>query len=424
VSTPRQFALRLALIGAGALAIRLFYALVMMADVPASGDGYQFHLLARIIAEEGKYLEPIAFLSSGVEIPTAEKPPLYPAYVALVNLLGGDSYEWQRAASCLLGAAMVVVVGLVGREVDGERIGLIAAGLAAVYPMLVLLDGSGRSESLYVLLLALALVLAYRLRRAPGWKTAAALGAVIGLAALTRSESTGYLLLIALPAVWMARPDRRDRLRLAGVTVLAFAIVIAPWQARNLTTFERPVALSTNEGGLLAGANCGLAYYGVGIGTWPCFPSLGPTLERDESEVSWRLRNEAFDYIGDHLGRLPAVIGVRVLRTWELWDTRDQASIEINISERHLRVHQAGVLALFVLIPLAIWGAVVLRRRGEPLSLLLAPIVLVTVLSALTYGTSRFRAGADVSLVLLAAVAIERAREWLARRREPAPADQ
>jgi 4-amino-4-deoxy-L-arabinose transferase-like glycosyltransferase len=293
-----------------------------------------------------------------------------------------------------------------------------------VYPMLVLLDGSGRSESLYVLLLALALVLAYRLRRAPGWKTAAALGAVIGLAALTRSESTGYLLLIALPAVWMARPDRRDRLRLAGVTVLAFAIVIAPWQARNLTTFERPVALSTNEGGLLAGANCGLAYYGVGIGTWPCFPSLRPTLERDESEVSWRLRNEAFDYIGDHLGRLPAVIGVRVLRTWELWDTRDQASIEINISERHLRVHQAGVLALFVLIPLAIWGAVVLRRRGEPLSLLLAPIVLVTVLSALTYGTSRFRAGADVSLVLLAAVAIERAREWLARRREPAPADQ
>jgi 4-amino-4-deoxy-L-arabinose transferase-like glycosyltransferase len=424
VSKPRRFVLRLVLISAGALAIRLLYALVVMADVPASGDGYQFQLLARIMAEEGKYLHPVASLREGTEIPTAEKPPLYPAYVALVHLLGWSSYEAQRAASCLLGAAMVGVVGLVGREVNGERTGLIAAGLAAVYPMLVVLDGSGRSESLYVLLLALILLLAYRLARTPRWPTAAALGAVTGLAALTRSESIAYLFLIAAPAVWMARPGRRDRLRLLGVVLAAFAIVIAPWQVRNLTTFERPVALSTNEGGLLAGGNCGLAYYGVGIGTWPCFPSLGPTLERDESEVSWRLRREAFDYMGEHLDRLPLVMGVRVLRTWELWDTRDQASIEINISERHLRAHQAGVLALFLLIPLAVWGAVRLRRMGKPLSLLLAPIVLVTVLSALTYGTSRFRAAADVSLVLLGAVAIERTLEWRARRREPAPADR
>jgi 4-amino-4-deoxy-L-arabinose transferase-like glycosyltransferase len=417
VSKPRQFALRLVVISAGALAIRLFYALVMMADVPASGDGYQFHLLARILADEGKYLQPIAFLGPGEEIPTAEKPPLYPAYVALVHLLGWSSYEAQRAASCLLGAAMVGIVGLVGREVGGERTGLIAAGLAALYPMLIVLDGSGRSESLYVLLVALILLLAYRLARAPGWVTAAILGAVTGLAALTRSESVAYLLLVALPAVWMARPALRDRLRLAGVVLVAFAVVIAPWQVRNLTTFERPVALSTNEGGLLAGANCGLAYYGVGIGTWPCFPSLGPTLQRDESEVSWRLRREAFDYIGDHLGRLPAVIGVRVLRTWELWDTRDQASIEINISERHLRVHQAGVLGLFLLIPLAVWGALGLRRMGKPLSLLLGPIVLVTLLSALTYGTSRFRAAADVSLVVLAALAVSRRRTPAALRR-------
>jgi hypothetical protein len=271
---------------------------------------------------------------------------------------------------------------------------------------------------------ALILLLAYRLRSAPGWKTAAALGAVIGLAALTRSESVAYLVLVAAPAAWMARPGRGDRLRLAGAALVAFALVIAPWQLRNLTTFDRPVALSTNEGGLLAGANCGLAYYGVDLGTWPCYPGDLPTRELDESELSWRLREEALDYAGDHLERLPAVVGVRVLRTWELWDTRDQAAIEIKISERHLRVHQAGVLALFALIPLAVWGAIILRRRGEPLSLLLAPIVLVTVLSALTYGTSRFRAAADVSLVLLAAVAIGRALELRARRREPAPADR
>lgn len=416
MSKPRPFALRLAAIAAAALMIRLVYALVVMRDVPASGDGRQFQLLAQLIADEGKYLEPLSFLRRGVEIPTAEKPPLYPAFVSLLHLLGASSYSAQRAASCVLGAAMTAVVGLLGRRVGGERTGLVAAGLAAVYPMLVVLDGSGRSESLYVLLLALALLLAYRLREAARWSDSALLGVVIGLAALTRSESAALLLLLMPPAVLMAVPDRRQRLRLAGAAVLAFALLTAPWQVRNLLTFDRPVALSTNEGGLLAGANCDGAYYGVHIGTWPCFPRLRPTPERDESEVSARLRSQALDYIGDHAGRLPVVMGVRVLRTWELWDTRDQASIETHISERDLRAHQAGVVALFLLMPLALAGALMLRRRGEPVWLLVAPIVLVTVMSALTYGTSRFRAGADVSLVVLAAVAIVRWHESRTRR--------
>jgi hypothetical protein len=330
--------------------------------------------------------------------------------VALGNLLGADSYPAQRAISCLLGAAMVLVVGLVGRRVLDERTGLIAAGLAAVYPMLVVLDGSGRSESLYVLLVALALLFAYRLRDGGGWRDAAALGAVIGLAALTRSEAIALLLLLAAPAVLLATPEGRRRLRLGAVACLGLIVVLGPWQVRNLVTFDRPVALSTNEGGLLRGANCDPAYYGPDIGTWPCIKPLRATKDFDESEVSARLRREALDYVGDHLGRLPVVMGVRMLRAWELWDTRDQAAIEERISERNLRAQQAGVIALFALMALALAGAVMLRRRGRPISLLLAPIVLVTLTSALTYGTSRFRAGGDVSLVVLAAVALGRAR--------------
>jgi hypothetical protein len=80
VSMPRPFALRLALIVAAGLAVRLLYALVVMDDVPASGDGYEFHLLAEVLAREASYLEPVPYLHEGGEhIPTAEKPPLYPA---------------------------------------------------------------------------------------------------------------------------------------------------------------------------------------------------------------------------------------------------------------------------------------------------------------------------------------------------------
>ena len=400
----RGFSAKLALVTVAALGIRLLYALVVMRHRPASGDGLEFHLLARMLAEQGRYIQPFPFLQHGVVVPTAEKPPLYPAYLALGWLLGASSYAAQRALSCLLGAATVLVVGLLGRRVDSERAGLVAACLAALYPMLVVLDGSGRSESLSVLLVALALLAAYRLRDAPSTPVAALLGALVGLAALTRSESILFLPLLALPAVWGAARDARHGLRLAAALVVALAVVIGPYEVRNLTTYHRTVLLSTNEGGLLAGANCPAAYYGNDIGTWPCFPPGAAHGNVDESDVSWRLRRRALRFARAHEGRLPAVAGVRMLRTWELWDTRDQAALEALISERNLRAQQAGVVCLYVLALLAVWGALLLRRRGRRVWPLLVPVLLVTVVSALTYGSSRFRAAADVSVVTLAAV--------------------
>jgi 4-amino-4-deoxy-L-arabinose transferase-like glycosyltransferase len=403
------FAARLALIAAGALAVRLLYALVVMRDVPASGDGAEFHLLAAVLSDKYDYLEPLPLLRTGTEIPFAEKPPLYPAYLALGNFLGASSYEAHRAISCLLGAGATFVIGLLGRRVGGDaRTGLVAAGVAALYPMLVVLDGAVRSESLYVLLVALALLAAYRLREAATWKRSVLLGALVGLAALTRSESALLLVLLVVPAAWLAVGDGRGRLRLVALALAGFIVVIGPYQMRNLLTFERPVWLTTNEGGLLYGANCDAAYSGPAIGSWPCFNPMSATRDFDESEVSWELRSRALRYAGDHVERLPLVIPVRVLRTWELWDTRDQAALEVEISERNLRVQQAGVIVLFALMAAAVAGALILRRRGEPLVLLLAPVVLVTLTSALTYGTSRFRVAADVSLVVLASVALAR----------------
>jgi hypothetical protein len=402
----RAFSTKLALVTVAALAIRLVYALVVMRHRPASGDGSEFHLLARMLAEQGRYIQPFPFLQHGVVVPTAEKPPLYPAYLAIGWLLGASSYAAQRALSCLLGAGTVLVIGLLGRRVDSERTGLVAACLAALYPMLVVLDGSGRSESLSVLLVALALLAAYRLRDMPALPVAAMLGALIGLAALTRSESILLLPLLALPAVWGAARNSMHGLQLAAALIIALAVVIGPYEVRNLTTYHRTVLLSTNEGGLLAGANCPAAYYGNEIGGWPCFPPGAAHGTVDESDVSWRLRRRALRYVRAHEGRLPAVAGVRVLRTWELWDVRDQAAVEATISERNLRAQQAGVVCLYLLALLAAWGVLLLRRRRRRVWPLLVPMLLVTGVSALTYGTSRFRAAADVPLVVLAAVGV------------------
>jgi hypothetical protein len=283
-------------------------------------------------------------------------------------------------------------------------VGLIAAALAAVYPALWMLDASLRSESLYLPLVALVLLLAYGLREQPGWRRAALLGAAIGLAALTRSEA---LLLVPLLLPWR-QP------KLAAAVVAGCFVVVAPWLVRNWITFDQPTAISTNEGGLLAGANCHAAYYTDLIGTWACFPVNDPAWGTNEAVISGHLRSRAFDYASDHAGRVPAVVAVRVLRVWDVWKPRSSAHFEASIADRDIDAQRAAMLSLYLLVPFAIGGAVVLRRRGQPLRILLVPVVFVTLVAALSYGSTRFRVAAEPAIVVLAAVGV--AALWDRRR--------
>src|SRR4051795_6883302 len=115
-------------------------------------------------------------------------------------------------------------------------------------------------------------------------------------------------------------------------------------------------------------------------------------------------------------GRWPAVVPVRVLRTWDLWQPHRQ----VDLAEGRARwAETAGVVAYFLLLPLAIGGAVLLWRRDRrAAAILLAPALLVTVSSAIGYGNPRFRHAFEMSIVVLASAALVA----VAERREPAAA--
>jgi 4-amino-4-deoxy-L-arabinose transferase-like glycosyltransferase len=392
-----------ALVGFG---LRLAYALALVKSKPLLGDALEFHVQANLLADGKGYIQPFVYLASGAAHASADKPPLFPSLEALVSLAGGRSAAWHHLVGVLAGTGTIVVVGLVGRRVAGPRAGLIAAGLAAVYPLLIAADGSLRSESVYALCLSLVLLAALRFREAPDARRGAVLGVAIAAAALTRGEALVLLGLLVVPLAWRHR-------RAGLVAGAACVLVLAPWLARCWIAFDQPVVISTNVGGLLAGANCDTTYAGQLLGEWDyrCLPADRPG---NEAVASTRLRDQGLRYARAHAGRLPVVIAARLGRSFELFRPRQQAREEAFFEGRDLRVEQAGVAIYYLLALLALAGAVLLARRRGPWWVLAAPVGMVVFVTVISYGITRFRVGAEPAIVVLAAVALD---ALVARRR-------
>jgi 4-amino-4-deoxy-L-arabinose transferase-like glycosyltransferase len=423
----RRFWRILLLIALAALVLRVGYVAFAKTNQPIHGDQLFYNAEANRLARGDGFLEPFdpQALSRGViregKDPAADHPPLTVIVLAPVSFVTSEALIPQRLTMAVLGTVAVVIIGLLARRLAGDRAGWIAAGIAAIYPNLWVNDGLIMSETIAALVVVLALLYAYRLIREPNIWNALIVGALCGLAALTRAELVVLVPLLAVPAALVARSvATAQRWKLAGIGVLAAAVLIAPWVGYNLSRFDEPTYLSTNDGIALLGSNCDSVYYGNGIGLTD-LKCLGPNPRGDQSVDSKIFRDRAFDYIRAHKKRAVPVAFARVGRTWSLFRPWDMVSY--NKGEgREGWVTTLGLIAYYPLLIAAVGGWVVMRRRRRRSWPLLVPALIVTISSAATYGQTRFRVPAEPTLVVLAAVAIAAvvARDCPARRKQPA----
>jgi hypothetical protein len=224
---------------------------------------------------------------------------------------------------------------------------------------------------------------------------------------LVRAELGLLLPVMVLPVALFLRQFAFKRqlglFLLACVTAFA---VVSPWLVANLTRFDEPVLFSTNDGLTICGANLHRTYYGEGTGVWALDCAAFPVPEGDRSVVSNALRHDGLQFVRDHLGRLPVVAAARVARVWSLYAPGFMAHYNVN-EGRDVEVSWAGFFGFWILVPCAVVGGVQLRRRRVPITPLVSQFVIVTVTAAAVYGITRFRIPAEVSVVVLAAVAVD-----------------
>ncbi|HQZ36011.1 MAG TPA: glycosyltransferase family 39 protein [Ilumatobacteraceae bacterium] len=350
-----------------------------------------------------------------VDRPGAEHGPLTSLLMAPVSF-GDDFLRWQRCVTVVCGIALVWMLGMLGARLGGSRVGVVAAGIAAIAPNLWVNDGLVMSESVSMLLVACVLWCALDAVECATRRSFVLLGVALGLAALARSE---LALLAPLVLIWVALCRRRSGVSVWAAVIpvaASAAVVLLPWLAFNMTRFENPVLLTTNDGTTWLGANCDDTYSGEVLGGWSLRCVIAdPDYRYDEepSVRSSRQRAIAVSYIRHHLTEVPEVVLARVGRTLDLHGLSDLVHQDVG-EERPEWVAWAGIVTFWMMAVASVVGALRLGRRYR--SLLLAPFVVVLCTTVLFYGGHRIRSSAEPSLVLLTAVAVTAAVEGVRRR--------
>ena len=387
------------------------------------GDELFYNAEANYVAAGHGFNEPLsAFTHPGTTKPppAADHPPLTVAVLTPVSWLVEraplswvikeplhDHVREHRYTMVLFGTLLVALVGLLGRRVGGDTVGLVAAGIAAVSPNIWVNDGLVMSETVTALTVVGAMLGALWWRDRPSWRRAALLGVLCGLATLARVEWLLLVPFLVFVVAWSLAVPWAVRWKQALLVLVVTLVVLAPWVGFNLARFHDPTFVSTNDGLTLAGANCDSVYHGAAIGFWTMQSCADDPPPGDQSQVAAAFRRRGLHYLKEHAARVPLVVLTRIGRTWSLFRPLDM--VKLNTGEdREATVTRLGLIAYYPTLLLAIGGLVVLWRRRSRAALwvLVVPAIIVTLNTVATYGLTRFRAGAEPSLALLAAVGI------------------
>ena len=157
------------------------------------------------------------------------RAPLYPYFLAFVYLLSKGSYLFPRLVQAVMGAATAVISFSLAGRYFGRLAAIVTGMLCATYPLLIYFDGELLTETLFIMLSMLGLLLlelAASSQRKQLWFAA---GISLGLALITRPMIALFLPFAAGGAIVFARR------RVLAVAALAagIAIPLAPVTIHN-----------------------------------------------------------------------------------------------------------------------------------------------------------------------------------------------
>ena len=243
----------------------------MLARSLASGNGFRWYASADL-----EMLKPyVNFDLSSVDydpergVETSFRGPLYPVFLSLIYYLTANDtnrFFEARLAQAILGAALAPLTFLIAQKLipGNVRAAKISTWVIAAYPILLIYPlGLGTENLFFLLLLASFLVLLQSIEQPTAFCFLTS-GALLGLAALTRSVILPFGG-VAIMWIWFNQKQKRGAL----LAFLALALTISPWIIRNSLLHHKLTGIETSMG-----YNLYLGYHPQGTGSFIFGPSL------------------------------------------------------------------------------------------------------------------------------------------------------
>ena len=191
---------------------------------------HQYHYFTNAL-RIAQHQEPLAYVIGSDEWRTWDGnwtiAPLYHLFLAGVFRIAGAHLVPVRALQCGLDAAVAALVASLGRRVAGPRGAWAGVAYALYWPAMEMPLWT-LTENVHTPLFVAGIAL---LAADPGPRGSLAAGATLGLSALARSVSSGFIGLVAAWRWWSAG---RRGFALGALVACGGAAIILPWTARNV----------------------------------------------------------------------------------------------------------------------------------------------------------------------------------------------
>ena len=202
-------------------------------------DQVGYRRLGKVLASTGKFTR---YPDAPQFVPEVLHTPVYPAFVAVVYKVFGESDAAIVGAQIGVFVAICLVVFAIGRLIGGPRLGIAAATATALFPTLPYFAALILTEAWTALMLTLTMWLLMRAAHEQRPALFAGFGVLAAATALSRPAFVLFLpgivvmALVLFPLIgWTARPAR-SRWMLA---LAAYAVALLPWFTYNYVTMRR-----------------------------------------------------------------------------------------------------------------------------------------------------------------------------------------
>jgi 4-amino-4-deoxy-L-arabinose transferase-like glycosyltransferase len=372
-----------------------FYMGDQVTVLPGIHDQISYDALARsLLAGQGYRFTEHWYPFTPANTPTAHWSFLYPLYLAgIYRLIGYHPLGARLFQGIVGGALMCLFIYLIGRRIVSERVALLGAGLAAVYGYFIYYSVALMTETFFIVMVLLSLLVSLQLKDEPSLARWILLGLSLGVATLIRQT---ILLFAPVLFVWLFW-ELKGRIRLWHVVVSLGMIVllITPWTMRNYHVYRQFLPLNSNAGYALYASNH------PHLGTdWRNEDVVVPVPEelagQNEAVINHALLRKGIGFVLEDPGRYLWLILDKALEYFQFWPSSQSSSIS-NLA----RVLSFGLYMPFMLLGLLLslshW------RNYIPLYLF---ATVHTGIHLISWPSIRYRLPVDAVLMLFAGLAV------------------